>query len=412
MREEARALALRALRATSAQLRDEDGTCYLADPVFEGLRRNRVNAETLKAALLLGDDAAAAGFDARVQEGLARRILAGQKAEGCWHEVHPGYDAPSALATSFMAEALLHYAPRAPASLRAPLHESLARAARYVLANERAPGFFQKSEKFLADHLNVDASCGAFLAQYGVAHKDDAALAAAARVAQNLRREQFADGAWPYTTAAGGAPYPHPLHVTCIHYQGVTGYYLAKLHDAHPTPEAEAGLRAGAAWLARQQRPDGRFDWRKSRMMFAYRLSGAYAFAAALFAHAARHEPAYRENARLALRALDPILPGLAWRWEPQRARELPAGAATALRVAWAPGFPLSQKAFRAGHGLYREAARARRSQRLEARLFHVLRRAMRLETTTVEPSKNFPDLFMTAEAIDCLAHVAAEGSR
>lgn len=402
------ALAQRAMKAARATFTEDANTAYSVDPVFARLRRNRVNAELLKSALRLGAEADQLGYGPDFQTKIARTLLAGQKQEGCWHEIHPNYDQPSALATAFIGEALLEFRDSAPQQIHKTLDESLQSARSYVLSKEVRPGFFIKSEKYLADHLNVDASCGAFLAQYAIHTNDAPAAAAAQRAASHIADEQFPDGAFPYTTADDGPPYPLPLHVPCIHYQGVTGYYLAKIHQHFPSEKIRDSLVRGAHWLSNTQRSDGRFDWSKSHMMFAYQLTGAYAFAAALFAYAAKTEPAFDRNATRALERLDSNLPGLAMRWERSSLGHLAGDIRDARRAAWWPAYPFGMNAQRLGYGIYRQLARQRSSKTADAALFHFLKRTLRLQASTIEPSKNFPDLFMTAEVADCLTFVGA----
>lgn len=408
--ERSAALCSRTLRAARATFVEEESVAYTIDPVFAGLRRNRVNAELLKAALRLPSKTAEElGYGAPFREKIARHLLASQKQDGCWHEIHPKYDEPSALATAFMAEALLAYHHAQSATpLSKEIEHALGAARDYVLGCERRSGFFLKSQKYTADHLNVDVSVGAFLAKYAAWRHDGAARDAAQRAVELVAREQFPDGAYPYTTADPGPPYPHPIHVPCIHYQGVTGYYLAKIHDALPSAAGENSLRRAATWLASVQRDDGTFRWAHSHMIFASYLTGAYAFGAALFSYAARWEPRHEQNAARALHALDPHVPGLAWRWESGRARDLPRDVVTATRAGWHGPFPASHKLMRVGHAAYRQLGRRSRSERAEERLFHLLRRTFRLTASTVEPSKNFPDLFITAEIADCAAAIPA----
>lgn len=389
----------RALKAIRSTLVQEGDQWLSVDPVFPGLRRNRVNAEAIKAALNLSRaNRTRLGFDDEVVLGLGWRLVRTQAAEGCWNEIHPGYDAPGAMATAFMGEALVallgaDLVPRAEAHT---FRNSIKRAAAFVLAAEMRPGFFQKSRDFQADHLNADVACGAFLAAAGDMLAAPELTQAAERAARHVVREQFENGSFPYTTKDKGAPYPTPLNVPCIHYQGVTAYYLAKINDKQPSPEIQLSLAKAADWLSGVRGKDGAFDWAASKLMFAQHLSAAHAFAIALFSLSSAHD----RNIADSLTQLDRAVPGLAWRWEPGRRRPV----RTALRSAWTPGFPLRERAFRLAYGWHRQHARARLATKIHQGAYRFATGLLGIKSGSVEASRNFPDLFMTSEIADCLA--------
>jgi hypothetical protein len=175
--------------------------CHVYDPYFD-LKRCRVTAEVCKAMLR-------AGRGSETTDGMIRWLASRQNPDGSWNELHPRYSRPSALATAFGGEAFL--LEKAASGLTGEQEARLKKAARYVRGAETAPGRFRKSEKYLSDYLNVDASCGAFLARYGHDCGDAASLEAATRAALNCVAFQAPDGAYPYTTAEGGAPERYPL---------------------------------------------------------------------------------------------------------------------------------------------------------------------------------------------------------
>ncbi|KUG21112.1 hypothetical protein ASZ90_009141 [hydrocarbon metagenome] len=367
---------------------------YVRDPVF-GIVRNRVNAEVAKTLMRMGDG--------RYVGEIATHIVRHQNPDGSWNEVHVNYSQPSALITSFIGDALLY------AESRHPYGESIDSARKYVLSQEKRPGFFVKSAGYTADHLNADASCGAFLAHYGAAFDDPACLEAAERAAGNVCSHQEAAGAYPYAVDRG--TYPYTFAVPCIHYQGVTLYYLTQIQEILDVPWIEESLQRGVEWLASVQQADGRFDWSKSGLMFAYYLSGAYAFAFSSFLRASRRDPGFLTNAELCLHELARNTDGLLLRWESGGWREIVPSLHAAARTASIGEYPLRHRAFRFGYGMYRQVARRRRSRTADTRAFRLLCRALNIRASTVEPSKNFPDLFMTSEALDCLSRSYTEGA-
>ena len=75
------------------------------------------------------------------------------------------------------------------------------------------------------------------------------------------------------------------------------------------------------------------------------------------------------------------------------------------LKTALIGNFPLKHKLFRFGYGIYRQYARRGFSDRpLEDYIFQKLTNFLNLNYSVIEASKNFHDLFMTSECIDCLA--------
>ncbi len=360
---------------------------YIRDPVF-GIVRNRVHAEVCKALLRTGDD--------RLVGPILRFVADSQNGDGSWNEIHVNYNQPSALITSFVGEALLD------AHERYPHEDALRKARDYVLAQELRPGYFLKSSLYTADHLNVDASCGAFLARYAADFDDATCRDAAVRAAANIVDHQWENGVYPYAVDKG--TYPYTFALPCIHYQAVTMYYLAKINEVLQDERVEKSLLDAAKWLVDQQRRDGRFVWSGSGLMFAYYLSGAYGFAYASLRYLSRRDREYRSHADLSLEGLRPCLRGLVLRWEPGSWSDFPAAVRTAVRTAGIGEYPLQHRAFRFGYGMYRQIARRRYADTADSRTFDLLRGTLGIRTSTVEPSNNFPDLFMTSEVLDCLS--------
>lgn len=375
------------LQEVEKYLHDGEPGSYFQDPVF-GIVRNRVHAEVAKTYIRTGQPQKA------VQ--LLRYVLSSQAEDGSWNEIHPHYNQKSALVTAFIGDALVTAYPHFPQDA------ALDNAAAYVLQNEKKPGYFVKSLSYPADHLNVDASCGAFLAGYGNLSGDTKTTDAAKRAAERVCRFQK-NGYFPY--AADKGTYPYTYDVPCIHYQGVTLYYLLKIQDIIDEPWLEKSLESGTAWLASVQRKDGSFDWSKSGLMFSYYLSGAYAFAYAVFTSRSRVHSRYSDNASGCLEVLEKNIPSIALRWETASWLSFFVPGLSTVKTAYLGDFPLSHRLFRFGYGSYRQIARRIIRADADEKTFRALCSLLGISPSTIEPANNFPDLFMTSEILDCLSY-------
>jgi hypothetical protein len=68
--------------------------------------------------------------------------------------------------------------------------------------------------------------------------------------------------------------------------------------------------------------------------------------------------------------------------------------------------YPFTHKLFRFGYGLYRQFSRRNYGEKINTQLFRIIKRFTGVETSTVEPMNNFPDMFMTSEILDALSGV------
>ncbi len=368
-------------------------SAHIVDPV-SGLVRNRVHAEVSKALIRLGDETLAAKLLAYIESM--------QSEDGSWNEIHLNYDRPSALITAIIGDAFLE----ADAIHSNP--ELTERAKDYVLSRELRPGYYLKSESVTADHLNVDATCGAFLARYGARYEDTVCLEAAERAALWIC-ENMTEGYFPYTLDKGS--YSHVFDVPCIHYQAVTLYYLIKINRYIRNPSVESSILEGTRWLAARQKPSGLFDWGESGLMFAYYLTGAYGFGYACYRSLEEADPMFSEKAELCLDVLGENLHGLVLRWEKDSILSYPGSLVESVRTTTIGDYPLRQKAFRFGYANYRQLARRRYDDTMDSKLFESLVKTFNIPVTTVEPSANFPDLFMTSEVLDCLTYPSKENT-
>lgn len=370
---------------------ENEKTAYIKDPGFD-IKRNRVIAETIKAIIRLDLE------KNEVVAKLFRYLETTQNTDGSWNEVHPNYNNPSALITAIVGEAFIYGIEKGVINDTGVLQK----ARDYVLENEIAPGYFLKSEKFTADHLNVDATCGAFLAVYGASFHDKSCVDAARRAAKRIYDNQVA-ATYPYTIDKGS--YAYTLNVPCIHYQGVTMYYLAKIQDVIKEAWITQSLVDAGEWLTSVQTKKGTFDWSKSGLLFAYYLIGAYAFAYSSFVYLLKDGHDYVRNAQWCLDVLDAHIDTISLRWEKESWVTFVPSLLTAVTMSLIGRFPLTHRLYRFAYAVYREYARRGFSDEPQNdRMFTNVVSLLDLQYSVIEPSRNYHDLFMTSEILDCLS--------
>jgi len=372
---------------------EKENYACIEDPIF-GIKRNRVIAEVLKAMVRLKLEP-----DENIAKKFCNYLEKNQNNDGSWNEIHPNYNQPSALITSIVGTALLLVHER---YREKNLEESIRKAKNYILSQEKTEGFFIKSKYYTADHLNVDAICGAFLASYGTIFTDDRCIRIARQSAQHICDHQFSDGSYPYTTNQGN--YVYSFNIPCIHYQAVTMYYLIKINDYLQEEFIKKSLLRAGDWLVSVQKDDGKFDWSHSGLMFAYYLTGAYAFSSASLLYISKWEKKYIENGYKCLNILNHNIKDLVLRWEKDNWITFPCSLITTLKTSKIGNFPIKQKLFRFGYGLHRQMARRRFSIHLDDKLFLDVTKLFKIKTSTIEPFSNYPDLFMTSEVLDTLS--------
>lgn len=383
----------------------EGNLAYTVDPVY-GIIRNRVNAECVKTLIRI-NGLRGSEYTNHIEK-LLNWLLDKQNSDGSWNEVHVNYNHPSALITSIVGEALVDgYLLLKNERLKMAAFQ----ARDFVLENQISPGYFKKSSVYTGDHLNVDATCGAFLAKFGKMFSDSECLDAAKTAAEHICKCQFSDGAFPYTNEKKGN-YQYCLNIPCIHYQGVTLYYLLKIIDSLDNGWLDHEFEKGIKWLASVQFPDGKFDWSRSGLMFAYYLSGAYAFSIPCFIYGTKWNSTYSENAEKALNVLGLNVKDIVNRRENASMISFPASIFTTFNTANIGNYPLSHRLFRFGYGMYRQFSRRRFSNSVNPEMFNLLSGILGIESSTIEPDNNFPDLFMTSEVLDCLSYSISRGSK
>lgn len=373
----------------------KENIAYIKDPVF-GLIRNRVVAEILKALLRINIEP-----DKDLIKKLINFILINQNKDGSWNEIHPNYNQPSSLITSIVGEALLQLNER---EKEKRLEDAVHKAKEYILSQKRVDGILIKSKEYTADHLNVDATCGAFLSYYGVFFNDKQCKNISRQIARHIFECQFPDGSYPYTTDRGS--YSYVLNVPCIHYQGVTLYYLIKIYNFLPEEFIKVSILNGCKWLVSVQKDNGRFDWSKSGLMFAYYLTGAYAFSAASLIYASRWDNKFLESGYKSINVLQNNYNSLFLRWERDNWKSFIPSIYTTFKTSNMGVFPIKQKLFRFGYGFYRQMARRRFSFDIDDKFFNEIVKTLKIKTSTIESFSNYPDLFMTSEIFDSLSTI------
>ncbi len=372
---------------------EKENYAFIQDPIFD-IKRNRVVAEVVKAVIRLELEP-----ERNLIEKLCRFLILNQNKDGSWNEIHPYYNQPSAFMTSIVGDALLMRYEEDPSP---ELEHSLQSANRFVLSQEKSPGYFLKSTQKTADHLNVDATCAAFLAVYGKKFSEETTIATVRNTAQHIQTYQFPNGSFPYTVNKGN--YPYLFDIPCIHYQGVTLWYLSKIHEILKEEWLGDCLQKGVQWLSDVQLTDGKFDWSKSGLMFSYYLSAAYAFAFSTFVYASQWDKKYLTKAQFCLDMLKRNIDTLVLRWERGSWRTFPTSIHSVFKTALLGQYPLKHRIFRVGYGLYRQTARRRFSHQINENFFRNTSRLLNIEPSTIDPLHNYPDLFMTSEVLDCLS--------
>jgi len=372
---------------------EEKNDAFIQDPVFD-IKRNRIIAEILEAIVRL---------DLEKNEQIIKKLFhyleKTQNKKGYWNEIHPNYDQPSALITSIIGVTLLMNYNRFQDETTKKV---ITLASRYVISQQKSPGYFVKSVCYTSDYLNVDATCGAFLALYGETFSDEECIKLARQAAEHVCNYQFFNGSFPYTV--NEEKESSHLNIPCIHYQGVTIYYLSKINEVIKEKWLKEHIIRAVEWLVRVQRDDGRFDWSKSGLMFAYYLTGSYAFAFSSFLYASKWDKKYLKNAKLCMKVLKRNHDNLFFRWEKDSWATIPLSVPITIKSALIGNYTLKQKLFRFGYGLYRQIARRRFSEQLDDKFFLKITKLLKIKVSTIEPFSNYPDLFMSSEVLDCLS--------
>jgi hypothetical protein len=229
----------------------------------------------------------------------------------------------------------------------------------------------------------------------------DAAVNGALRVCQF----QSKNGVFPYTTSVVAKPYKYALDLPCLHYQGVTLYYLLKTNRILGSPVVDAGISKGLCWLSAQQMGNGRFDWSRSLLGFTLYLTAAYAFAASMACALPQEDSGDQIRVQEALRMLKENSDGLLLRWERNSLAKIHSSMLSALKVTNQAEFSTPRRINLLAYRCYREIARSRYSSSSSSEAFDVLSRLFRLQTSTIEPMHNYLDMYTSAQALESLTY-------
>ena len=366
----------------------EGDIAYIRDPVFH-INRNRVVAEVLMGLLRSGMEK-----DKNLLKKMFNFLKKRQNPDGSWNEIHVNYNNPATLITAICGSAFLLGEKKG--LIDDPTIAD--RAGFYLLNNIIELGYFRKSEKYNADFLNVNATNGAFLAEYWEARGDEKSRNAALDAGLRIASQQWENGSYPYTSNKGN--FPQHLIVPCIHYQGVTLYYLIKLNKILKDEMIQSSINKGTKWLASVQKKNGSLKWTRSGMIFALYLTGAYGFATSVFldrkmtTHAKRSFNILKENTRT-----------IANRWQSEYKIKLIINLIfplRPLRIAFIGKYTLKERIIRYGYSYYKEFNRLVFREKYNDRLFKLIIKILRQKISTTEPSNNFSDLFITSEIFEC----------
>lgn len=337
-------------------------------------------------------------------EKLTKWLITNQNPSGSWNEKHVNYDKPSAVFTSICALSLLDVAENFPQiTIQKTVFEN---AARFLIDQEISFGYFRKSEYVHADILNVDAMVAAFLIRLGTKYHNDEYIKTGKRALSNICAQQFIDGAYPYGGPNRAYPYKYHFHTPCIHYQTVTLYYMLKSLPYVKSDWLEYSINTATKWLLGNQNHDGYFNWSKSGLNFALYLTATYAFVIPIYLRYSnidkRTEKMIHKSLEiLKIQTIDDIL----LRWERGSTKSIISGILEAPAGGFIGDYPISHKVLRTLHRVHREISRSKVSESMIASKLATRSSGYSAFLGTVESSTNYPDLYMTAEALDAMTY-------
>ena len=392
------------LNETCQYLKSNEQIAFLEDR-FTGITRTRTTAE-LCSAMIKIHKLNVKNYKETIKK-ITNWLITKQNKDGSWNETHTNYDNPSSVFTAICGLTLLEVSEEF-ADIKIP-REVLDSAASFLLKQEIKNGHFRKSEHYHADVFNADAMVSAFLIKYGVKWNIQQYVEAAKRGIKNIILQQKKNGEFPYGSKTVQYPYKYHLDVPCIHYQAVILYYLEKCREFYKDNEVENSIRNGIKWLQNNQKTSGEFDWKNSGLNFALYLTATYAFAVFLYS---RYDP-IEERSRIlnTIRILNQqYKKGILLRWEKSSVLKMIYGILFSLKGGTIGNYPINFKILRTLHRIHREISRLRVSSKMTPSKITRVKTGYSAILSTVESSTNYPDLYMTTQALDTLAAILEKG--
>jgi len=309
---------------------EKEDKAYLIDKTFN-IVRNRENAEIINPLIENGD--------IELANKIGNFLVSKQNKNGSWNEIHPFYNEESALITSIVGMALKKLGE----------DSTVHRAEKYVMSCLKG-NYFLKSKKFTADHINVDATCSAFVFE--------------PKVIKHIFRQ---NNPFPYCVTKGS--YRNLKNNECIFYQALTIYYLSKI-----LPKGD--LWEATMWLRDRLSGKG-LKWGKNNLLFSKYLTGVYAYALYCFSLFGM-----KKEKDICIKKLkENMRGGIMLRWEKSN------------KIRW------SKHPFE----IYREIARRRYKKNI-GNGSRFLSKIMGF--STIEPMYNYQDYFMTTQVLNVLSNI------
>lgn len=388
------------LKGVMEQLKTSENEAFLEDKI-SNLTRTRVTAELLSTLVNLHNAKVANYKD--IIEKLAKWIISNQNANGSWNETHANYNKPSSVFTAICALSLLDVKDHFP-DFTFIHNDIFENAAKFLVEQEIDSGYFRKSEYYHADILNADAMVAAFLIRYGKKNNNPNLMDVAKRALSNVCAQQFPDGAYPYGGSARAYPYRYHLHVPCIHYQTVTLHYLLKSLQYVKLDWLEHSVNSGIKWLLKNQNNNGYFNWNKSGLNFALYLTATYAICIPLYYYFKDDSNRSKHMISKSIEILEKQTVGnILLRWEKGSIKSIIQGILSAPTGGSIGEYPISHKLLRSLHRIHREMARKKVSNNIITSKLANRATGYSAFLSTVESSTNYPDLYMTTEALEAL---------
>ena len=381
-------------------LKVDNENAFLEDS-FTGIVRTRTTAELCSAMIKL-QKLNKKNCKDEIKK-IVNWLIIKQNKDGSWNETHVNYNNPSSVFTAICGLTLLE-AYGENLDIEIP-KKVLDNAANFLIKQEIKDGHFRKSEHYHADVLNADAMISAFLIKYGTKQNNQEYLKAAKRGIKNIISQQKNNGEFPYGSKIAQYPYKHHLDVPCIHYQTVTLYYLDKCSKEIPDNGLKNSICNGIKWLQNNQKETGEFDWRESGLNFALYLTATYGFVVYLYS-----KYSFSSNKSRILNTIrilnQQYEKGILLRWERSSIVKMIQGILFSVKGGSIGNYPINFKILRTLHRIHREISRLKESKKMVPSKITRIKTGYSAILSTVESSTNYPDLYMTTQALDAMASI------